>query len=84
MDLIRACPTHQNIKEPRNMSISSKTQDWDESYSKFRRQLKVFSNSDLEVLLDAYKELSPLADMQIKAITDELAFRRTPLGQELE
>ncbi len=66
------------------MSSTSKTQVLEKSYSNFRRQLRIFSTSDLEVLLDAYREFGPLDSMQIKAIMDELTFRSTPLGQELE
>lgn len=66
------------------MSITSKIQDLDESYSRLRLQLSKESTEDLQIILDAYGLIGEhFFKISIKAIKDELEFRSTSLGKEL-
>lgn len=66
------------------MSTTSKTPDWESSYSKIRKQLHTFDICELEALQDAYTMMDfDFYELQIKAIKDELELRKTSLGKEL-
>ena len=66
------------------MSFTSKIPDWASSYSNVRKQLYSFEICELEVLQDAYVMMDPnYFELQIKAIKDELEFRKSSLGKEL-
>jgi hypothetical protein len=87
MEIIGKCLTLQNIKGLRSMSHILKIPDLvknSSDYSEFRRALSAFKIDDLELLLDWYRLYEDdLFEQQIKAITDELLFRRSSLGREL-
>lgn len=69
------------------MSSTLKIQDLvknSSDYQEFRKALLTFKNDDLELLLDWYALYEDdLFEQQIKAIKDELHFRRSSLGKEL-
>jgi hypothetical protein len=54
MEIIGKCIAHKNIKGLISMSSTSKTQDWENSYSEMRRVLRGFKTEELELLSDAY------------------------------
>jgi len=65
------------------MSISLKTQDSESSYSKYRSAIMQLETDDLETLLDMYAMWSSEYYTEVKALEDELTFRKTLLGKEL-
>lgn len=65
------------------MSTIIKTLDLGESYSKFRQELHKIDSDRVEVLLTLYKVFPQDYPLQIKALEDELTFRKTSLGKEL-
>lgn len=66
------------------MFTTSKTQDWEKSYSKFRKAIIDIETAELEFLLDVYGMMNPLIyKIEIRAISDELEFRNSSLGKEL-
>lgn len=65
------------------MSISLKTQDSESSYSKYRNAIMQLETDDLETLLDMYAMWSSEYYTEVKALEDELTFRKTLLGKEL-
>jgi hypothetical protein len=84
MEIIDRFITHKNIKGLRSMSFTSKIPDWESSYSKMRKRITTFKMDELEVLQDAYIMMDPsYFELQIKAIKDELEFRKSSLGKEL-
>ena len=84
MEITDKCITHKNIKGLVSMSTTSKTPDWESSYSEMRKVLHGFKTEELEALSDAYAVMgATLFKMQIKAIKDELELRKTSLGKEL-
>lgn len=65
------------------MLITIKTLDLDESYSRFRQELHKIDSDRVEVLLSLYKVFPQDYPMQIKALEDEISFRKTALGKVL-
>lgn len=65
------------------MSNTIKTQDLEKSYIRFRQELQKIDTDKVEILLDLYKVFPQEHAMQIKALEDEVAFRKTALGREL-
>lgn len=65
------------------MSSYLKTQDWEKSYSKYRKALYNISIPDLEILLEWYMLADSGFSFQIQALRDELEFRNSSLGGEL-
>jgi hypothetical protein len=67
------------------MSTSSKTQDWEKSYSNYRESFQKLTIEDLHLLRQCYYmlDIGDNYSFQVQAIEDELYFRSTPLGREL-
>ena len=65
------------------MSNTIKTQDLEKSYIRFRQELQKIDTDRAGFLLDLYRVFPQEYVMQIKALEDELAFRKTALGKQL-
>jgi hypothetical protein len=67
------------------MSITSKTLELESSYSRrYLNSIKSLKTNLLVTTLDLYKALSSEAfKLEIKLLEAELAFRETPVGEEL-
>jgi hypothetical protein len=88
MEIIDKFTTHQNLKGLKNMYTISNIQDLEKNSfdsDKFKSAIIAFKTVDIEMLLDWYRIYDKNAfKNQIKVLVDELNFRKSSLGKELE